>query len=160
MHSKTPQRRARHSIRSLTLPSVALPILAILATAMLTSCSSSGADPAALMGKTFTTQEATIGGVEQSLALGSTLTLSFTSDGISARADCNTMFGSANLDGGKITMTTPLGMTMMACEQPLMDQDQWISDFLSSGPSWALDGSMLTLTSGEDILVLRSANTA
>jgi len=139
---------------------MAVPILAILATAMLTSCSSGGADPAALMGKSFTTQQATIGGVEQSLAQGSTLTLSFTEDGISAKAGCNTIFGAANLDGGKITVATPLGMTMMACEQPLMDQDQWLSRFLSSGPSWALEGTTLTLSSGSDAIVLEDATSA
>lgn len=99
-------------------------------------------------------------GAKQALALGSTLTLAFTSDGISAKADCNTMFGQATLDGGSIQMTTPLGMTMMACEPALMAQDQWISDFLSSGPTWSLDGGVLTLTSGEDSIVLRDATSA
>lgn len=127
---------------------------------MLASCSVGGGDPKALMGKSFTAQEATISGVTTPLALGSTLTLTFTEDGISAKADCNTMFGSATLDSGTIALTTPLGMTMMACEQPLMDQDQWISDFLESGPTWSLDGSMLTLTSGQDVIVLRDATSA
>jgi heat shock protein HslJ len=136
------------------------PLIGCCLIVMLASCSASNADPAALLGKSFTADEATIGGVTQPLALDSTLTLTFTDDGISAKADCNSMFATANLDDGVITTTTPMGMTMMACEQPLMDQDQWISDFLVSGPSWALDGSMLTLTSGDDVLVLRSVNTA
>jgi len=128
--------------------------------AMVSSCSAGGADPQALMGKTFTTQEATIDGVSAPLALGSTLTLTFTQEGISAKADCNTMFGSAMLDSGVIDLTTPLGMTMMACEQALMDQDQWISGFLESGPTWSLDGSTLTLASGDEVIVLRDATSA
>ena len=123
----------------------------------LASCSGSTPD---LSNQAFAAQRATIGGVEQDLALGSTLTLTFTDDGISTKAGCNTMFGQASLDGGRITMTTPLGMTMMACEQALMDQDQWISDFLSSGPEWSLDGPVLTLSSGDDVIVLRSTTSA
>ena len=42
----------------------------------------------------------------------------------------------------------------------LMAQDQWISDFLSSGPQWSLDGSVLTLASGDDVIVLRSTTSA
>ncbi|MBU6244193.1 MAG: META domain-containing protein [Actinomycetales bacterium] len=132
----------------------------ILAAALplgLAGCSSPTPD---LSNQAFATQRATIAGVEQDLALGSTLTLTFTSDGISAKAGCNTMFGQASLDDGRITMTTPLGMTMMACEPALMDQDQWISDFLSSGPRWSLDGPLLTLTSGDDVIVLRSTTSA
>jgi len=123
----------------------------------LAGCSGSTPD---LTSQAFATQRVTIAGVEQELALGSTLTLTFTDNGISAKAGCNTMFGEATLDGGKITMTTPLGMTMMACEQALMDQDQWISDFLSSGPKWSLDGPLLTLNSGDDVIVLRNTTSA
>lgn len=121
-----------------------------------------GCSPATpdLENQAFATQRATIAGVEQDLALGSTLTLTFTSDGISAKAGCNTMFGQASLGDGRITMTTPLGMTMMACDPALMAQDQWISDFLSSGPQWSLDGSVLTLASGDDVIVLRSTTSA
>jgi len=119
--------------------------LAVLAMTMLAACSASSSDPEALMNKTFTTQEVTIDGTKQALALGSTLTLTFTADGISAKADCNSMFGQ---------------MTMMACDPALMDQDQWISDFLSSGPNWSLDGNTLTLTSGESSIELRDATSA
>lgn len=139
---------------------ILVPALAILAMTMLAACSASSADPEALMNKTFTTQEVTIDGTKQALALGSTLTLTFTADGISAKADCNSMFGQVNLDGGSLQMVTPLGMTMMACDPALMDQDQWISDFLSSGPNWSLDGSTLMLTSGKSSIELRDATSA
>lgn len=134
--------------------------LAVLAMTMLAACSASSSDPEALMNKTFTTQEVTIDGTKQALALGSTLTLTFTADGISAKADCNSMFGQVNLDGGSLQMETPLGMTMMACDPALMEQDQWISDFLSSGPKWSLDGGILTLTFGGSAIELRDATSA
>lgn len=36
-------------------------------------------------------------------------------------------------------------MTMMACDEALMDQDQWLSEFLTSSPALAVDGETLTL---------------
>ena len=42
----------------------------------------------------------------------------------------------------------PLAMTMMACDEALMDQDQWLSEFLTSSPALAVDGETLTL--GDD----------
>ena len=39
-----------------------------------------------------------------------------------------------------------MGSTEMACEPPLMAQDQWLSNFLTSGPTYTLDGDTLTLT--------------
>lgn len=51
----------------------------------------------------------------------------------------------ADSDAGLLT-AGPFASTMMACEQPLMDQDTWLSDFLTSSPNVALDGSTLPLT--------------
>ena len=106
----------------------------------------------------FTTNSAVISGEERPLA--STLTLTFTADGVSARAGCNTMFGPVTLDGATLTTTSPLGMTMMACDPALMDQDQWIADFLSSRPAWKRDGANLILTSADTVLVLTDASSA
>jgi heat shock protein HslJ len=35
---------------------------------------------------------------------------------------------------------------MMACSDALMDQDQLLSAFFTSDPSWSLSGNELTLT--------------
>ena len=69
----------------------------------------------------------------------------FEGDSISLQAGCNRLFGPYTLVDG--TLTAPrLASTMMACDRPLMDQDQWLSGFLASGPHAALDGDVLTLT--------------
>ena len=49
--------------------------------------------------------------------------------------------------------------TMMACEQALMDQDTWVSEFLTSSPEISLDGGTLTLT-GSDATISLEAKTA
>jgi len=67
---------------------------------------------------------------------------------VSANAGCNTLFGGASWDGGKLELDGALASTMMACDDALMEQDQWLSDFLSSSPALALDGKTLTL--GDD----------
>ena len=44
---------------------------------------------------------------------------------------------------------------MMACDQPLMDQDTWLNEFLSSSPTIELDsGETLTLAGGETTITL------
>ncbi len=61
------------------------------------------------------------GGVT-SPAAGTTLTATFTADQVSGSSGCNTFTGSYTLDGINVTIG-PLASTMMACEQPLMDQE-------------------------------------
>ena len=54
---------------------------------------------------------------------GTTLTATFTPDGqVSGNAGCNTYTGAYTLDGTSLTVG-PLATTMMACEQPIMDQE-------------------------------------
>ena len=110
-----------------------------------------------LMNRSFTTTSVVTSGEERPLAADSTLKVTFTPDGVSAVAGCNTMFGPVSFDSGTLRTSGPLGMTMMGCDPALMDQDQWISEFLASGPTWKLDGPNLTLASGETVLVLKDS---
>lgn len=119
--------------------------------------SSNGAaepDPAALYGKTFTVSAMSVAGQTAPVA-GSTITLTTLQDSISANAGCNTMNGEATYTATQITVG-PIAMTMMACEQALMDQDMVLGTFLEGDPLWALDGDTLTLTVGSDSLTLRA----
>ncbi len=102
-----------------------------------------------LTGKTFTSSEVTGG---QTLVPGSTITLTFENGNISANAGCNTFFGSVDLAGNILSAPT-LASTMMACEQALMDQDQWLSSFLASDPAWSYVDSTLELNNGTDTVV-------
>lgn len=97
--------------------------------------------PADLDGATFTGTDV----AGHPLAPGSHIEAVFQGDSVSLHAGCNRLFGPYTLADG--TLTAPrLASTMMACDRPLMDQDQWLSDFLASGPHAVLDGDVLTLT--------------
>jgi heat shock protein HslJ len=104
-------------------------------------CAGSGAN---LDGRTYTSTEVR----GHDLVEGSQVTLTFEDGRLSAQAGCNTMSGEATWDDGTLEVAGPMASTMMACEQPLMDQDQWLSSFLASSPSLEADGRTLTL--GDD----------
>lgn len=97
-----------------------------------------------LDGKAFV---ATAIGGGPSIAAGSEIVLTFVDGRISVNAGCNTMLGDVTLSGGKLE-TGPMASTMMACEQPLMDQDQWLTAFFESAPAWTLEGDVLKMDSG------------
>lgn len=103
-----------------------------------------------LDGTTFVSTGAT--GYE--IVEGTTISLAFADQRISAAAGCNTQNGDVEVVDGKLELTTQLASTMMGCEEPLMDQDQWLAGFLAAGPTIALDGDALTLTAGDEILEL------
>lgn len=87
------------------------------------------------------------------LVQGSEITMRFLDDAVSVNAGCNTMNGRFEITDGVFT-ADQLAMTMMACLDPLMAQDTWLSEFLASSPDIALDGSTLTLTGSDATIVL------
>lgn len=101
-----------------------------------------------LDGRSFVSSEVT----GHELAAGSEIQLSFDADTMSASAGCNTLAGSFDVDDGDLA-AGPFAMTQMACDQPLMEQDTWLSEFLASTPGVSLVGSTLTLT-GDDATVV------
>lgn len=134
--------------------------LALVGT-LLAGCSDNGGGDGAgdesaldLNGRSFVSQE--VHG--RTLVTGTTVSLSFDDDRISAEAGCNTMNGEATWTDGTLTVPGPLAMTRMACEKGLAAQDEWLSELLTSGPDIALEGDTLilgndqkgiTLTEGE-----------
>lgn len=135
-------------------------LAAAIGTALLAAGCSGAASTDQVWNHAFTTTSVVVDGAQRPLVADSTLTLTFTSDSVLAKAGCNTMFGTVTLDDATVTTTSPLGMTMMACEPTLMDQDRWISEFLSSRPTWQRDGVHLTLTSANTVIVLTDASSA
>jgi heat shock protein HslJ len=85
------------------------------------------------------------------LVEGTEIDVSFLADAMSVNAGCNSMNGGFEIDEDVLT-AGPFAATMMACDQPLMDQDTWLNDFLSSLPTIALDGETLTLA-GDDATI-------
>jgi heat shock protein HslJ/tRNA A37 threonylcarbamoyladenosine synthetase subunit TsaC/SUA5/YrdC len=47
-----------------------------------------------------------------------------------------------------------LGGTQVGCQPPLRDQEEWLTTFLTSKPSWRLSGDELTLASGGTTITL------
>lgn len=118
-----------------------------------TPTSTAATDPAVtdelgLAGASFLATEVT----GQTLVPDSELIMSFTSDGtLSINAGCNVMNGGYTVEAGVLTVGVMIS-TQMACEQPLMDQDMWISELVTSGPTIARNGDQLVLT-GTDVTV-------
>jgi heat shock protein HslJ len=79
--------------------------------------------------------------------------VSFDAGSVSARAECNTFGGNATIEDG-VLLVTDMGGTEMGCDEERHAYDEWLVAFLTSSPTITLDGATLTLTSGEDSLVL------
>jgi heat shock protein HslJ len=106
-----------------------------------------------LVGKTFESTSVT----GHDLVPDSVITLEFIDGRISANAGCNTQNGDADVVDGTLEVGQ-LASTMMACEDPLMAQEQWLGAFLEDGPEVALDATTLTLTSGDVVVELAEAS--
>lgn len=128
--------------------------LTIVTVTVLSACSAAGAStapsvqPPALDGHTYLSTGAT--GV--TLVPGSTISLTFKDGSLQASGGCNSMGGPYTLDGNQLT-TGQMFMTEMACDEPLMKQDQWLADFLSD-VTVNQSGDTLTLTDGTVTLTL------
>ena len=87
------------------------------------------------------------------LVSGSTITITFEEDALVADAGCNTMRGGASIDGVELVVSD-LASTMMACDDALMEQDEWLSTFLSSRPTIELLDDDLWLSKDEVVVHL------
>jgi heat shock protein HslJ len=87
------------------------------------------------------------------LVSGTVIALSFIEGRLSAVGGCNTQNGTADIVDDRLEVGQ-LASTMMGCEEPLMAQDRWLGEFLEAGPTVALDGELLTLRSGDEVLEL------
>ena len=101
--------------------------------------------PAALDGRTFLSTDV----VGMTLVEGSQVSLTFdTSDGetatVGGSAGCNSFGSPFWITDGRLEADA-FSMTEMGCDQPLMDQDAAVIEFLRSRPAISLDGAQLTL---------------
>ncbi|MGV8871447.1 MAG: META domain-containing protein [Rhodococcus sp. (in: high G+C Gram-positive bacteria)] len=83
---------------------------------------------------------------------GTTIRLEFSDNRVSAEAGCNRLFGTVDTSQGRINIES-LGSTRRACPQALMDQDGWLSAFLTSMPRWSRENGTMTLDNGRDRIV-------
>jgi len=93
------------------------------------------------------------------LVAGSTIALTFDDGNLTAQAGCNTLGGSYRVTGSTLEVSNDMQSTMMACPPGYAEQDQWLTQFLTSGPTVSLDGTTLTLASGGVTMVLSAAPT-
>lgn len=130
-----------------------LPLL--LLGAVTTGCSSDDSASATLDGRTFTADSIEVDGTATPTAEGSQIELTFTEDGISVIAGCNTQFGMATWADGTLSVPpASLASTMMACSDALMAQDQQLAAFFGESPSYTLDGATLTLSTPTTVIVM------
>lgn len=89
----------------------------------------------------------TEGGKPRPVVQGSEIRVDFADGNISLDAGCNAMGGDYRLsEESELTIGTLTG-TQMACDQPLMDQEQWLSRTVFSEPLVAtMEGQTLTLS--------------
>jgi heat shock protein HslJ len=94
------------------------------------------------------------------LVPGSQLSLTFTHDGISTSAGCNTMSAAATLDSGTLVLDGPMSSTEMACSAALMRQDQWWANLLSGQPHVDATAHSLVVSDGTTTVTLTNENDA
>lgn len=93
------------------------------------------------------------------LLTAASVTIEFADGQISVDGGCNQLFGALTIAGS--TLSSPkMGMTTAACDNALMAQDEWLSDFFNEPVGYQLDGDTLTLTQGDVTLVLAAARVA
>ena len=107
-----------------------------------------------LAGRTFIVTDA----VGYEPAPGADIALTFEDGRLGIHAGCNQMSGGYDVVDG-LLVVGPMMMTEMACDEPLMAQDQWVSTFLP-GAAVTLDGDTLTLVKGDVTLTATDTEVA
>ena len=89
------------------------------------------------------------------LVEGTSIDLTITEDSISGNSGCNTYNGSVELDTETSSMTVGADVisTMMACEEPIMTQEQRYLDALTRVTSYELAADELILKDAQGIAV-------
>jgi heat shock protein HslJ len=109
--------------------------------------------PVGLTGRTFLSTGVTVDGAPFALVAGTRIRLIFDNGTLSANAGCNIIGGSLVIDGNTLRFSGA-SMTEMGCDEPRHAQDDWLVTFLSSSPTFVLNGNDLALTSGITVVTL------
>jgi heat shock protein HslJ len=73
------------------------------------------------------------------------ISLRFTAGRIVADAGCNTLATDGRIDDHRLILGLAT-MTQIGCPQSMELRDRWLSDFLTSRPTWSLSGDELVLS--------------
>lgn len=105
-----------------------------------------------LEGRTWVAEEIAVDGAMTPVVANTVVTATFEDGSVSGIASCNNYFGGYEVDGDAITFGA-LGSTLMACEPTVMDQEQAYLAALAGADRFSVDGSTMTLYSGDAALV-------
>ena len=114
---------------------------------------------ASLDGRTFLSTAVSVAGADHALVDGTQIRLSFTDGQIGASAGCNIFGGSYRLADNRLLISGG-AMTEMGCDDARSAQDEWLFTFLGSGPTVALSGDELTLSSTDTVINLLDTEVA
>ena len=125
---------------------------------MITGCGDDSADSGGSSGdelpddRTFLSTSVTEGDRSRPLVEGTRIRLDFVGGALSVDAGCNYLaFDSTRQEGDRLVVEQA-SSTEVGCSQESMDQDEWLTGFLTSEPIVRLDGDSLWLTS-EDVTI-------
>ena len=90
------------------------------------------------------------------LAPDSQIALVFKSETMAVLGGCNTQTAGYEVADDKLRWTGPAASTKKACSAALEEQDRWLAGLFTKGMTASLDGSTLTLESGDVTIVLQS----
>jgi heat shock protein HslJ len=142
-------------------------LLSAAALVLLAGCGEAGGadDPAGsdagladLKGRSFQSVSL-VDGADKPLQPGTRVTVSFSEDGVSGSAGCNSIGSTATVADGRLVVRGAVGGTEAGCGKRQY-HDEWISDLLTSRPRLELDGDRLTLTSGGTVVELVDSDSA
>ena len=84
--------------------------------------------------------------------------LTFNQDGtVTGNSGCNGFGGNYKVDGDKITFDQ-ITSTLMACDEARMAQESAVHQVLTDTATYKIEGSTLTLTNNDMVLVLTKAS--
>ena len=103
--------------------------------------------------RTYWSTDVFVDGAPLDLVDGTRIQIRFGPDEINADAGCNSLFAGYMLDGDAI-VALGAGMTEMGCDPARHAQDDFVVDFLTSRPTFTLDGDTLTLVNAAGTTII------
>lgn len=89
------------------------------------------------------------------LVPGTELTVTFAQGAVEFRAGCNHMGADVEVTAGRLEVGEIVG-TSMGCGGALHEQEDWVSDFFASNPTWeATSDGTVTMRAGMTDIVLQ-----
>ena len=86
------------------------------------------------------------------LATDSVIRITFEGEVMAVNGGCNTITGAYKVEADTLAWVDTPAATMMACEEPLMAQDTWLTEVLTAGLEASLDRANLVL-SGDEVTI-------